>query len=249
MSRLFDNDNLDSLEHADITSARFLFNSGWTICAFFRVEEATGRTIIAKWGNAGSRQFLIRIISGDIQVFHNSVAKTTTLGDGALATNTWYVAIVKGTEGEELSASLYGIDGTLIDNDGAVLTGDESDLTQKLEIGVTDDAGDPMDGDIAYVAYFNTALVVAEDIAYIRNPYQVVWSKGAAGVEFFLPLAGNNSPEPELVHGRDFTVIGTPTKGENPPTGPFARPALRYPKSPPPPPPPVHSTISFVVPQ
>ena len=157
----------------------------------------------------------------DLEVFTNSVNSAAV---GSIELNTWYLAVVSndGAGGASgLKVQNIHMDGTYDANGTHQHDGDDADLTQPIRIG-SRNGNDPMDGDIAYAAYFNTQLTDAETLAYLRNPYQVVFSKGSAGVEFFTPIYGDASPEPELVHGRDFTVNGSQAKGTNPPLGPFA---------------------------
>ena len=78
------------------------------------------------------------------------------------------------------------------------------------------------DGDMAYAAYFSSVLTNSEILGYLRNPYQVVFSKGSAGCVFFVPMDGNLDPEIDLVNGNNFSITGSLSNGTNPPIGPFA---------------------------
>lgn len=229
MAQLFDNTTADFLSRADLTGARFLIGETWSLCAFIRIETfIDDRMWFCKWFDTSRQQFRVRTDSGAapqaIEVGTNNVQ--LTLNFGSVELNTWYMIVISndGAGGATgISGFQYEMDGNLTASLSDQHDGDISDPTANLLVGVRGDVEDPFDGDIAYVAYFNTELTAAERLAYLRNPYQVVFSKGSAGVEFFLPIYGDASPEPELVHGRDFTVNGSQVKGTNPPLGPFAK--------------------------
>lgn len=234
MAQLFNDNDGDFLSRADITTARFISAQTWTLCAFFRIEDSAGdqRGIVSKWAAGGStQQFFLRTAQGTapqaIECTTDDDAASPALIFGTVDLNTWYLVVIRndGTGGAGgFKGDLFNMDGTV---DGGTTTtheGDSSDLTTQIAIGHREATGDAFDGDIAYVAYFNTELTDAEVLAYLRNPYAVVFSKGSTGVEFFLPMYGDASPEPELVHGRDFTSNGSQVKGTNPPLGPFVAP-------------------------
>lgn len=231
MAQLFNNDLLDYLSRADITSARFEIDVTWSLCIFIRVENLVTdeRVFFSKWddGDANGRQVRLRTnTSGAIEV--GTDANTATLAFGTVAINTWYLVVLSNDGGggaTGLSGFQYSMDGTEVDSGSNQHDGTSPTQTFQLEIGRRP-LSDPFDGDIAYCAYFNTELTAAERLAYLRNPYQIAFAKGSTGCEFFLPMYGDDSPEPELVHGRNFTVNGTQVKGTNPPLGPLA-PAAR----------------------
>lgn len=234
MARLFDNNISNRLERADVTSARFQQLSTWTVLAFFRIENTADddRVIVAKWtATDNQKQFLVRTDLGaapePIEVFVNSNRQIAAIG--SIELNTYYLVSVSndGTgNASGLVGTVYEMDGTQNGTASGTHDGDRSDLTGNIEIGARD--SDPMDGDIAYVAYFNTVLTATEERAYLRNPYQLAFSKGSSGCEFFVPCYGNVGPEPDLVHGRNFTVVGSLANGTNPPLGPFATSYLGF---------------------
>lgn len=236
MSRLFDNNTADWLSLPDLAAVRFAQLTTWTSCIFFRVEDIAtdDRAFLCKHDTGSDRQMLwrtdLRASATSIEVIRGGVNVMTAIGEDTLVVDTWYVAFLAndgtGTSGG-IRGSVYTLDGVLVDADTGTLPGDVSSLTEDLTIGlrsIASGASDPMDGDLAYCAYFNTEFTPDEERNYVLDPWGMAFAKGASGCELFLPLYGDVSPEPELMHGRNFTVNGSPAKGDDPPIGPRAAP-------------------------
>ncbi len=115
------------------------------------------------------------------------------------------------------------MDGTFLD-DGLTgdHQGDDSDLTAAIQIGGRADA-DEMNGDIAFVCYVDGAVTKAEVLAYRYDPIKMAKIFEAVhGVQFFIPLLGLDSPEPDWSRNNiTATLSGTIIRNNMPPVALF----------------------------
>ncbi len=225
MGRNFADTSSDKIDLGDITTARFQAGSTWTVLAFFRSVQTTNdqQVLVAKWGNQNLRQIAFRLRGQaqpePLQVIFNDATAITSSTD--LTVGIWHLGALScdgGGASGTLTLHSFEMDGTVKD-DGITgsITGDQSNLTAPVTIGLRDVANDQMDGDIAYVAYINSELTKPQLLEYLRDPAGVVAQfQATSGVEFFLPL-GLGSPEPDWSgNGNSGTVSGT-TIGDSPP--------------------------------
>lgn len=216
MSRNFNDNAADYINLGDISTARFIGTTEFSFLVFFRVENTAGddRVILGK-----ENRFVLRIDQGAAsQELQVRVEGSVIIEGGSnVALDTWYLGAV--TNDGTSSATgmleyLLTMDGTVLDN---AISGDNNLIshTEAIHLGVR--AGvDPMDGDIAYAAYFDFELSLAQIKAYLWNPIMFT-AQYNANCEFFLPLKGA-SPEPDWSgNGNNGTVNGSPTISDNPP--------------------------------
>lgn len=224
MARNFDSTNPDLITLGDLAGAKFDKDDTWSVLGFFRIENSAGddRAIVSKWGVTEVRQFLMATAGGTapVPLALDMAAANRVTGGNNVELNTWYLgaAICNGIGSGGLRMILLGMDGTVLDN----ATGDAVDPTTQtavIEIGVKGATGDPMEGDIAHVAYFNITFSLQDVKDYLRAPARTV-ARHAGNAVFYLPLIGV-SPEPDFSPNTNTgTVTGT-TVGEGPPIGPL----------------------------
>lgn len=230
MSRRFNSTSADIISLADNADIKFLSTSQWTVLSFFRVEETASdnRTIISKYGGVNNQQFLLRVDRGtapqEIEVWHNGAVRIS--GVDLVELNTWYLVSASCNGSATLRYNLYGIDGTQLGTATAATTGNQSQNTAPVQIGIWDSANDPMFGRIAYTCYIDGVQLTTQEISrYLRRPYIVATSKGTS-TKFFLPLLGR-SPEPDFSgRANNFTVAGTTITDMPPAVSPMMVPSV-----------------------
>jgi hypothetical protein len=231
MARNFPGTASNYISIGDTTSARFLSTEAWTVLAYVRHETLTANQCpIGKWSTTNSlKQMFVRVRSnGSFQVFHNGTPARITSSNGLAQTDTWYLYAVSNDGSSNMDCRIVEADGTILFNGAGTTTGDASDLTEPVNIGAREaGATDPVDGDIAYVAYIRAELtqeqIVAIAMGGIRGILQYNTDTGGTrDLQYFFPLIGNVSPEVDW-SGEDVagTITGTLGVGDNPPIGPI----------------------------
>ena len=231
MGRLFDDNAADYVDLGDVTAARFLETEQWTLLAFFRIENHSGdeRTIISKWDGSTGNQIRFRTdrqgpSPTNMEIYFDNAIKIT--GGNNVVVDTWYLLCVTcDAVGDNNSGKLYlvDMDGTFLDDGlGGSFAANEG-LTAAIHIGARQANSDPMDGDIADVAYItNTTFTKDQISAYLRQPYRTAISFGTDLI-FYHRLGQDSTTEPDWSgNGNDGTVVGSGSViGANPPVGPL----------------------------
>jgi hypothetical protein len=221
----------DRVSLGDVTAARFLAETAWTVLAFARVVDTNDghQTILSKgWSAADNRQITMRIDQGGtpegFEVYHNSSLRINT--GQVVANATWYLYALTCSGAEaanDLKLYIAQMDGTYIVDAGTGTTaGNDDVLTANVEIGRLGNNSDFFKGDIANVAYINQELSKAQITAYLRHPLRTALSFGT-DLAFFLPLGYSLTTEPDWSgNGNHGTVTQTGiTIGPNPPVPMF----------------------------
>ncbi len=230
MSRNFPGAANEDISLGDITTARFKDLDAWSILAFFRIENSASddRGIVTKWAGGSETHFLLRTDAqtapSNILMHINNGLRIT--GGDNIALNTWYLVGVTNSGGggaTDLTLYLVDMDGTFLD-DGITgdHAGDAPGLLVPIRIGGRLN-NDNMNGDIAYVCYVDAAVTKAEVLAYRYDPIKMAKIFEAVhGVQFFIPLLGLDSPEPDWSRNNiTATLSGTIIRNNMPPVALF----------------------------
>lgn len=227
MGRNFDG-TTDKVSLGDISTARFLQASAWTVLVFFRVENTAtdDRAIISKWSSGSTgRQFIVRTDAGtapqEIEVYTDGTIRIT--GGSNVELDTWYLVAVMndGADGVGggLTMVLLGMDETVLDNTTGDHATDAASVTAVIDYGIQGSTSDPMDGDVALGAYIDAELTLQDCKDYLHNPAKVVSRFiGSNSVQFFNPLTGESTEHDWSDKTNEGTLTGT-TVGDNPPIG------------------------------
>lgn len=210
---------------ADITAARFEQANDWSVGAFARFENFSTdeRTVIVKW-QGDARQFILRTTTGGaVDVWTGGSNRITTTA--TLSLNTWYLLVVTNAGGggaNDLKAYALALDGTFTVDGESGTHGGDSTLTAEIEIGVRDNTGDPMDGDLGHAFYIQKTLSKSEIRGIFANPGTGIMTHKDSGVPFWLPL-GLGSPEPDYSGNANNGTLNGATVSDMPPTGHWFR--------------------------
>lgn len=231
MSRHFVGNTADRVNLGDITAARFLRTTAWSVMCLFRTSDVTtdDQSPIGKWnsGTSTKRMFFMRVDKGtnpqNMEIYTKD-ALTVTGGNVIQNDSRWFLCCVtcKGdSSASDVTLHTYDFSsGTWVDD---ALTGthkgNNSNLTEPISIATTKNSpSDPMKGDIAHAIYVDAELTRRELTSYLFDPVgMAAMFKAKYGVQFYLPLVGE-SPEPDWSgNGNSGTVEGTDRGREDDP--------------------------------
>lgn len=208
----------DKITLGDITAARFLDNTAWSVMGFIRVENlSSNHLIIAKYGASGTRQirFFTRT-NGAVRLRHNENTVNPDTAAGVVSVGVWYLAAATADSSGQLNTYVFDAD-SLAGSASDTLSGDSSDLTAPITLGEEEAGASDHNGDLAHVAYFDVEFSQAQLESYRSNPVAFVAQHNADCV-FYLPLTGFSSPEPDWAgRGNSGAISSGTTAGNNPP--------------------------------